>query len=209
MPVRTCAALAALVALAAASCSRPAPDEDSGGFVREITAARAAKDAQFRDTADSPVPPGRRSELLPLAYFPPDPSYSVPAALKRAGPTDVIDMPTSTGQIRAMRRVGTLAFTLKGRLMSLGAFVEAGSQDVNHLFVPFTDLTSGAETYPAGRYLDLDRTVTGLYTVDFNRAYHPFCYYNPTYDCPFPPAENRLPIPVRAGEKMKTGSKPT
>ena len=83
MPVRTCAALTALVALIAASCSRPAQDEDSGDFVRQITAARAEKDAQFRDAADSPVPPGRRTELLPLAYFPPDPSYSVPAALNR------------------------------------------------------------------------------------------------------------------------------
>ena len=43
------------------------------------------------------------------------------------------------------------------------------------------------ETYPGGRYLELDRTATGIYDIDFNRAFHPFCFYNPTYDCPYPP----------------------
>ena len=73
---------------------------------------------------------------------------------------------------------------------------------MRRLFVPFGDLTNGSETYPGGRYLELERTATGIYDLDFNRAYHPFCYYNATYDCPYPPRENRLAIPVRAGEKM-------
>jgi hypothetical protein len=73
---------------------------------------------------------------------------------------------------------------------------------MNRLFVPFSDLTSGTETYPAGRYIDLTRTPTGIYILDFNRAYHPYCYYNVTYECPYPPAENRLPLPVRAGERL-------
>ena len=68
--------------------------------------------------------------------------------------------------------------------------------------MPFGDLTNGAETYPGGRYLELERTATGIYDLDFNRAFHPFCYYNPVYDCPYPPRENRLAVPVRAGEKM-------
>src|SRR5438034_1354480 len=68
--------------------------------------------------------------------------------------------------------------------------------------VPFVDLTNGTETYPGGRYLELDRTPTGIYDLDFNRAFHPFCYYNPKYDCPYPPRENRLQIPIRAGERM-------
>ena len=42
-----------------------------------------------------------------------------------------------------------------------------------------------------------------IYEVDFNRAYIPYCYYNPTYECPYPAPENRLKIPIRAGEKMK------
>ena len=102
-----------------------------------------------------------------------------------------------------MRRVGTLEFSLKGQPMKLTAFVEAAAPNLDTLFVPFTDLTSGTETYPAGRYIDLKRTATGIYNIDFNRAYIPYCYYNPTYECPYPPRENRLPLPVRAGERMK------
>jgi uncharacterized protein (DUF1684 family) len=119
-----------------------------------------------------------------------------------------LEMPTSTGERRLMQRVGTLEFALKGQSLALGAFTEASSPNMDRLFVPFVDLTSGTETYPAGRYLDLDRTRTGLYVIDFNRAYNPYCYYNSTYDCPYPPRENRLKVPVRAGEKMRESSIP-
>jgi hypothetical protein len=109
-------------------------------------------------------------------------------------------MPTSSGQLRRMIRLGTLEFTLKGQPMTLSAFTEG---DVSRLFVPFGDLTNGSETYNAGRFLDLDRTATNLYELDFNRAYIPYCYYNASFECPFPPAENRLKVPIRAGERMK------
>jgi len=193
---------ALLLVLAAACGSRP--PENEGQYIREIETARAEKDAAFQKAPDGePVPLSRRGQLLPLAYFPIDPAYNVPAVLQPTTDRAAMIMPTSTGGQREMRRVGALEFTLKGQTLKLTAFVEANAPNVDHLFVPFTDLTSGTETYPAGRYLDLDRNATGLYAIDFNRAYHPFCYYNPTYDCPYPPAENRLKIPIRAGERVK------
>jgi uncharacterized protein (DUF1684 family) len=183
-------------------------DQAPADYARAIEGARLEKDAVFRDAPDSPVPPARRSELLPLAYYPPDETYSVPAALHLDASRLTIEMPTSTGLVRSMQRIGVLEFTLEKRLLSLGAFIESGTRSTNRLFVPFSDLTSGTETYPAGRYLDLDRTATGLYLVDFNHAYNPYCYYNPTYDCPFPPPENRLAIPIRAGERVRNGPAP-
>jgi hypothetical protein len=101
-----------------------------------------------------------------------------------------------------MRRVGTLGFTVNGQQLSLGAFVEANQTDLQRLFVPFGDLTNGLETYNGGRYLELDRTATGVYDLDFNRAFHPFCLYNSSYDCPYPPPESRLKVPIRAGERL-------
>ena len=91
-----------------------------------------------------------------------------------------------------MQRIGALEFTLKGQPLKLTAFAEATDTELRRLFVPFHDLTNGTDTYPGGRYLDLDRTATGVYDLDFNRAYHPFCLFNATYDCPVPPRENRL-----------------
>jgi len=113
-------------------------------------------------------------------------------------------MPTSTGQRRRMRRIGALEFTLKGAPLKLTAFAEESDTALLRLFVPFLDRTNGTETYPGGRYLDLERTATGVYDLDFNRAYSPYCHFNPTYDCPVPPRENRLQVPVRAGEKLET-----
>lgn len=169
-----------------------------------LTAHRTFKDAEFL-RAPEPVPASRKAELLPLEYYPIDPAYNVPGALKPSSDSPTMMMPTSTGQQREMRRVGVLEFTLQGRPMKLTAFVEAAAPNMNRLFVPFADLTSGTETYPAGRYLDLDRTATSLYEVDFNFAYNPFCYFSAMYECPFPPRENRLDIAVEAGERIKVG----
>mgnify|MGYP003346839900 FL=1 len=127
---------------------------------------------------------------------------SVPSALKLQDDHPVFEMPTSTGTIRRMQLVGVLEFSLKGQRMTLGAFVEDGTQRIENLFVPFADLTTGKDTYPAGRYLDLHPTATGYYTIDFNRAYNPYCAYNSTYECPYPPPSNRLKVAVTAGEKV-------
>jgi uncharacterized protein (DUF1684 family) len=192
---RLCTVIMGLLLLVACDAGpRPYPDE--------IAAWRAQKDEFMRRSPESPVPEGKRATFPPLSYFPADPAYRVPAELKPAQGGASLEMPTSTGQRRQMRRVGTLAFTLKGQPMTLTAFVDANETDMRRLFVPFGDLTNGTETYPGGRYLDLDRTATAIYDLDFNRAYHPFCVYNSSYDCPYPPQENRLTVPIRAGERL-------
>jgi uncharacterized protein len=128
---------------------------------------------------------------------------TVPAALKPIEEDLVLQIPTSTGTVRPMRRAGTLEFSLKGQPMKLTAFSDLTDQNLNHLTVMFSDLTSGTETYPGGRYIDLTRNPQGIYQLDFNRAYNPYCYYNESYECPYPPAENRLKVPIRAGERLK------
>jgi uncharacterized protein len=188
----------AAVLVAAAACSN-APPDDPKDYAARIQAARTTKDRQF-EASDDPIPKASHATFLPLAYFPIDPDYHVVAGLTPATEQVSLMMPTSSGQMRKMIRLGTLNFMLKGQPMNLSAFTEG---DVNRLFVPFSDMTSGTETYPAGRFMDLDRTGTNLYELDFNRAYIPYCYYNASYECPYPPSENRLKVPIHAGEKMK------
>ena len=185
------------------ACSHRPPD-DPKAYAAAVTAARAAKDADFQRSS-TPVPDAQKTTFLPLAYFPVDPAYNVIAGLVAAESPRTVMMPTSTGQQRRMRDVGMMEFVLKGQPLKLRAMVEDGA-DMSRLTVMFSDLTSGSETYAAGRYIDLDRTASGIYALDFNRAYHPYCYYNPTYECPYPPADNRLPIPVRAGERLRTSA---
>jgi len=69
------------------------------------------------------------------------------------------------------------------------------------LFLPFKDKTSGNETYPEGRYLNIEPMPGGKVLIDFNRAYNPFCENNEKSTCPFAPKENWLAIEIRAGEK--------
>ena len=187
--------------LVAAGCNPKPPD--TGDYVQRITAARAEKDAFFQTSPESPIGNSRKAAFLPLVYFEVDPSFNLPAALKPSDDTTTIMMPTSAGTEDAMHRVGTLEFTLNGQTMTLAAFAPAAARTVDRLFVPFRDLTSGADTYGAGRYLDLDRTSTGVYQLDFNRAYNPNCYFDPMWICPLPPRENHLPIAVRAGERIR------
>ena len=190
----------AVALIAIGACSAPPPDDLS--YIDTLIASRAAKDQAFRNSADSPVPVSRHETLLPLSYFSPSLQYRIPASLRVEDEQLVFDIPTSTGKWRSMRRVGVLEFQLKSEPMTLSAFVEVTATDNDSLFVPFGDLTNDTETYPAGRYLDLRVTPTGIYDLDFNLAYHPFCYYDERYDCPFPPPENQLAFPIRSGERL-------
>jgi uncharacterized protein len=202
--------LLACLAIVLASCSSgPRPIDDADEYRKHIEEKRAEKERLFNDPKDpdNPIPPDRRAELLPLSYYAIDQDYSVPAELKVAEEQPVFDMPTSTGKMRKVTQVGTLQFTVKGQPLTLLAFAgegPGGAPDMRRLFVPFMDLTSGKETYVAGRYLDLDRTATGVYLLDFNQAYNPYCAYNNSYDCPLPPPGNRLKVAVTAGERVKT-----
>jgi uncharacterized protein (DUF1684 family) len=195
----------ALLLVAAACTSGPSPGDDAA-YVEQVTADRRTKDEFMRTDAESPIPADRKSVLLPLRYFPVDPAFAVPASLKLQQDRPVFEMPTSTGTIRRMQLVGVLEFTIDRQAMTLGAFVEEGTQQISQLFVPFADMTTGTDTYPAGRYLDLHPTATGYYTIDFNKAYNPYCAYNASYECPYPPPSNRLKIAVTAGEKVPASS---
>lgn len=188
-----------LAAWCGAACTLRPAEED---YAAKIAAVREAKDASFTSDPESPVPPDKKTALLPLTYYPIDEKFAVPATLEPLAERTRIQVPTSTGKIRTMERIGTLKFALDGQPRRLTAFIDVDSPQVNRLFVPFADQTSGTETYPAGRYMELDPTATGIYVVDFNIAYNPYCYYNEEFDCPYPPKENRLDTAIRAGERV-------
>jgi len=106
------------MSLTLVACSNKPPDVRD--YVAKIATDRAAKDAEFQKEPD-PIPENRKAELLPLAYFDIDPEYSTPASLRLAQDETVLQMPTSTGGQRQMRRVGTLEFSLKGQPLKLTA----------------------------------------------------------------------------------------
>ena len=165
---------------------------------------RADKDAFFREAPQSPIPAAERDAFTGLPYYAVDPAlvFDELALEPYAGSEPVrFEIPTSDDKLRPAERAGMFRFAIDGTEQTLTAYVfEGGSTE--SVFVPFADATSGSETYGAGRYLDVEREEDGTYTLDFNLAYHPSCVYDPRFSCPLTPAENRLRVPIRAGERL-------
>jgi len=135
-----------------------------------------------------------------LSYFPPDRRFAVSAQLERSTKSEQIVIPTTLNLTKTYHRHGTLRFAIDGKSCALTAYRQVGSRS-KKLFVPFRDATSGKTTYGGGRYLDLEEPKANKVVVDFNRAYNPMCTFSSAYNCPIPPAENRLRVAIEAGEK--------
>jgi uncharacterized protein len=161
---------------------------------------RRAKDLLFATGELSPLDPEQKAVFKGLDYYQADPTLTFTTTLL-PGDGAIINVPTSDGREKVYTRVGQVAFTVEGVDCHLTVY------DTGHpgFFIPFRDGTSGNETYGAGRYLDVEVDRNGQMVVDFNRAYNPYCVYADGYSCPIPPSENRLPVPIRAGEKAFRG----
>jgi hypothetical protein len=163
---------------------------------------REEKDRYLGEHPHSPIPPDERGGFEGLEYFPPDADYRFELPLHEHEDKEAITISTTTEGEREYLDWGEFRFEIDGEEYTLQAFKSDPEED--RLWVPFRDETSGEETYGAGRYLDLepeDRTEEGTWTLDFNRAYNPFCAYSDAYECPLVPMENWLDVRVEAGEK--------
>ena len=176
---------------------------------RQVKAFQAQRERDMRDPDESALEPADIAKFKHLDYFPVSAAYRVRAHFVRMPDETKFDMPTSNPQKQKRHvKYGELHFKLHGRAWQLNVYQnEALLQDAkykNYLFLPFTDETSGKETYGGGRYLDLEIPAGDTITLDFNLAYQPNCAYNHSgrWSCPIPPRENRLPVAVRAGERL-------
>lgn len=169
-----------------------------------VRAFRAEKDEYFRTRRDSPIPAAERAAFGGLPYFAVDEAlrFEDLALEPYAGvePTS-FQIPTSDGQLRPAERAGVFRFEVQSVPSTLTAYTFEGGGS-GSVFVPFQDGTTGAESYGAGRYLDLDPEEDGTYVLDFNLAYHPSCVYDPRFSCPLTPPENRLSVRIEAGERL-------
>ncbi len=170
-------------------------------FEQEVLSLRVDKDSFLRNDIESPIPPNERTNFKGLNYFPPDPGYRFTSKLKRFDTAKPIIIATSTGTRQAYFKYGALAFEIEERSLKLMVYKSTEDPYARSLFIPFSDETSGRETYAAGRYLDLEEQGGDDYELDFNMAYNPYCAYSEEYTCPIPPTENKLSVRIFAGEK--------
>lgn len=144
----------------------------------------------------------RFKEYKGLTYFPIDLSYRYELPLERDPKSESIVLLSTRGNRRQAVRAGWLNFFVGDEVCRLEVtrLLEPGSGE-DDLSVYFRDATSGRESYPLGRYVDLKKLDDKKYLLDFNLAYNPACAFSEYYSCPIPPKSNTLKAAIRAGER--------
>lgn len=175
---------------------------------------RAVRESMYRTHPQSPVPIAER-EGFQARHFESDGSmrFSVPVEPAAPPPSGLgglagLSLPNSGADTLSFSRIGSIELPFAAGPRRLSVFWMAGY--AGGLFIPFRDATNGIETYAAGRYLvDAAKSAdlgtdpeAGTITVDFDYAVQPSCAFDPRWACPLSPPENRLDIPIRAGERL-------
>ena len=158
---------------------------------------RKMKDDFFAQDGQSPLTPGQKKVFKGLKYFPPNPSLNLEVTVREFSDKQHIEMQTTTGDTQVYLRYGSFVFIVGDQTAELTIY-----QSESGWFLPFVDSLAGEETYPAGRYLEPEHLGGDRFMVDFNQAYNPYCAYNDYWSCPLTPFENRIKVPIRAGEKL-------
>lgn len=158
---------------------------------------RADKDDFFARHPQSPLTQAQKRDFKGLNYFPENTALHLEVDVETSQTSENITIDTTGGQPQTYQRFGRFSFLVGGEPAELTIY-----KNQNGYFLPFVDNLAGKETYPAGRYLEPEKLPNGKFLVDFNLAYNPYCAYNEKWSCPITPAENRLKVAVRAGEKL-------
>ncbi len=158
---------------------------------------RAEKDEFFRHHDQSPLTAEQKQSFAGLAYFPENAALRFETEVVPTSSQENIEIPTSTGGFQVYHRYGKVRVEIEKQTVELTIF-----ESERELFLPFVDALANEFTYPAGRYLEPELIGNGKVRIDFNLAYNPYCAYNVRWSCPLTPFENRLKVPVRAGEQI-------
>lgn len=171
---------------------------------KEIRKFRKHLDEHYRNPETSPLEKEDLPDFKSHNYFPMDKAFRVTAQLERTPDAEPFIMATVSGKKKTFRKFANLVFQIDDETLTIAAYLyrdpETGNYD-GELFLPFKDDTSGDESYGGGRYIDMPVPAEDAKTVvlDFNQCYNPYCAYSSGWNCPIPPVENHLNIPIRAG----------
>lgn len=159
----------------------------------------------YADSLKSPLLKDDLKHFKGLDFYPIDEKYIVEAIFIRTKKEKSFKMKTTTSRTPIYKKYGELHFSIDGKELKLNVYQNVdlkkkpGYED--YLFLPFSDLTCGKDSYIGGRYIDMRIPKLEKVIVDFNQAYNPYCAYNYEYSCPIVPLENDLDIEINAGVK--------
>jgi uncharacterized protein len=160
---------------------------------------------EYADAKTSPLTAEDLAVFKALDFYPISEKFFVTAKFIRTADEKPFEMKTSTDRKPLYVKYGEAHFTIDGLNHKLNIYrnteLSEKEESKDYLFLPFSDLTSGKESYIGGKYIDLKTPTGEIVVIDFNTSYNPYCAYNPKYSCPKVPLENDLNIEIKAGVK--------
>lgn len=162
-------------------------------------------DREYADRKESPLTDEDFKVFKGLDFYPIDQKFIVEAQFTRTPNEKTFKMKTTGTRLPEYVKYGELTFSIDDKRFQLNIYqnIELIKKEgyADYLFLPFSDLTCGRESYIGGRYIDMRIPKGNTMVIDFNKAYNPYCAYNHKYSCPIVPLENDLAIEVKAGVK--------
>jgi uncharacterized protein (DUF1684 family) len=160
---------------------------------------------EYADAKTSPLTVDDLATFKSLDFYPISGKFFVTATFVRTEKEKPFGMKTSTERTPTYVKYGEVHFTIDGQALKLNVYrnieLSKKKEYKEYLFLPFSDLSSGNESYIGGKYIDLKIPKGNTIAIDFNKSYNPYCAYNYKYSCPIVPLENDLNIEIRAGVK--------
>jgi len=186
------------------SCNKTVKDD----YLKKIEDYQFEMNLNFHDEIKSPLTKEDLKTFKKLEFYPIHKKYRVIAKLEKTVNAPVFEMTTTKDRKPLYIKYGTITFTLDGKEQQIPIYqnkdLDRDPQYIDYLFLPFTDKTSGKDSYGGGRYLDVlttDEKPDGTIVLDFNKAYNPYCAYSERYSCPLTPKEKTLSVEILAGVK--------
>jgi hypothetical protein len=178
-------------------------DPEMKTYVENLLKERKEKDYSLQFDINSPFNRDTTIKFKPLNYYRPDPDFIFKSKLIQYDVQDTVSILGTKGETRPAILLGFLELKKDDKVHKVNVYKSFSRTGEPYYSIWFTDKTTGDETYGVGRYLDfeLNENSDFVYTIDFNRAYNPYCAYSSLFTCPIPRAEDYIDMEIEAGEK--------
>jgi len=180
-----------------------ADDPEIKEYIEELIKERKEKDYSFQFEISSPFNRDTTITFEPLNYFDPNPEFIFKSKLFKYDVQDTVAILGTKGETRPAVLLGFLELKKDEKVYRINVYQGFSRIGEPYYSIWFTDQTTGIETYGVGRYLnfELNDDPKFVYTIDFNKAYNPYCAYSAMFTCPIPRVEDYIDMAIEAGEK--------
>jgi uncharacterized protein (DUF1684 family) len=193
-----------VILIAVSSCTNDKKENSlDEAYINKLKQERENKDWEMKYDSHSPFNVDTAAHHIPLKYFEPSAEFIFKSKLFRYNDQDTVSVFGTKGEERKAIKTGYIILNYNGKEHNLNIYKSFGRDGQEYYSIWFTDKTTGKESYHVGRYIDFEINPNPEfeYTIDFNRAYNPYCAYSDKFTCPIPRKEDYIVFAIRAGEK--------